>query len=388
MEQFLKKLEKIKQGVMLSAAHKADMRKRLVQFIEAHDAMRRVDAAPHLSQGYFTKLFMRPMPVLAGVMLVMVLGGGTSFAAQAALPGEALYQVKILSEGVRSALIFEEESKIEWETALAERRLDEAGRLAASGRLDAQLEEQLQVRFAAHAEEVKSRIAKMASGENFSAIAGLAARFEASLDAHNRILARIDANNTANNIRSSGFALNDQVAVKRDEVKDVRTAAEIKAFQSQAQESSHAAENKVETADKLLAQANIFREREDSAPLVRTFKSSEKESGASAGDSATEGEVKFNLARSILTDAKAKLAQKEYAEAFRLGNEAVRMAQEAKVLLRAQKELKIRVKVDTRESGENDAALYPEIKDREGEERSGGRFEIRAYEQAAPTGAQ
>lgn len=395
MEHFLEKLKKIGGGIFLSSSRKAEIRDRLVRLIEAEAGM---GPARHRSEASFWLVLLRPMPALAAVLLVIALGGGTTFAAQAALPGESLYPVKLLSEGVQGALIVNEEAKIEWETALAERRLEEAARLASAGRLNEELEEQLRARFAAHAKKVKARIAKMESRENFFIAAGLAGRFEASLDAHSRILARIDADNSESNRPSAGLALKSQVAVERDEVENVRSAAEANAeaevSRSSAPESSRAAENKAATAARLLAQADAFRELKDAAPALRFRTAPPEESATGLADPGgmmmslavpleevpaglTEGESAFESALALLAEARAKLKAGDYAEAFRLGNEAVRLAQEAKVLLRAEKELQI--KVDARLDGGQSRRGNASLDESE-------RNEIRSYEECIAAG--
>lgn len=94
----------------------------------------------------------RFVPVMAAVLIV-VLGGGTAYAAQGALPGDLLYPVKIsVNERVELALATTPEAKAQAEAKLAERRVAEAEELDATGRLDADITTQLEQAFSEHAE--------------------------------------------------------------------------------------------------------------------------------------------------------------------------------------------------------------------------------------------
>src|SRR5258708_36151599 len=94
----------------------------------------------------------KPMPILIAILLV--LGGGTSFAAQSALPGNPLYTVKVnVNEKVEGMLSLSDEAKANWEAVLAGRRLTEAENLAAQSKLDAQTRAQLETQFEDHANQ-------------------------------------------------------------------------------------------------------------------------------------------------------------------------------------------------------------------------------------------
>ena len=81
-----------------------------------------------LSPRYLVPLF---------VVLVVFIGGGTTSAAQGALPGDLLYPVKVsINEKVEVALAQTPAAKAEVQVRLAERRVDEARELSVRGRLD------------------------------------------------------------------------------------------------------------------------------------------------------------------------------------------------------------------------------------------------------------
>src|SRR3989344_5060788 len=99
----------------------------------------------------------KPMPILIAILIA--LGGGVSFAAEKALPGDALYPVKVnVTEQVRGFATLDARAKVEWEATLAERRLKEAEDLAAEGKLDSETRARLEANFKAHADRVQLRI--------------------------------------------------------------------------------------------------------------------------------------------------------------------------------------------------------------------------------------
>ncbi|MDB5259091.1 MAG: hypothetical protein JWO73_299 [Candidatus Taylorbacteria bacterium] len=102
----------------------------------------------------FLTFFPRRM-AYAMVALLFVAGSvGTSYAAERAVPGDALYPVKIhVNESLRGVLSIKKEAKIEWEAEKAERRLAEARVLASQGRLDEGARKGIETKFNLHAEK-------------------------------------------------------------------------------------------------------------------------------------------------------------------------------------------------------------------------------------------
>ena len=87
----------------------------------------------------FTNLNTRNMKATLLIAL-MLTAGGTSFAAQDAVPGELLYPVKIgVNENIRSAVAFDADAKAKLQAALLAERLEEAQTLAQEGKLEGNL---------------------------------------------------------------------------------------------------------------------------------------------------------------------------------------------------------------------------------------------------------
>ncbi len=123
------------------------------------------------------------MPFIAIALLVAAaIGGGTSIAAQSALPGDALWGFKVgVNENIQAALAAEGKAQADFDIAAIEARLHEARELAAQARLGVDAQADIETNFEQHAASVAQQIAKMHADGDFSAAADVAARFQAAI---------------------------------------------------------------------------------------------------------------------------------------------------------------------------------------------------------------
>ena len=185
MDPLFEQFNKAKEGIHLSSDRKEAIRDNLVRLIEA-DLDIKKKPMPRYARGFGNFL---KMPVMAALMIMILLGGGTSLAAERALPGDVLYPIKVvINEPVVSALSLSVEAKIDWEAELAGRRLKEAVELADAGKLNSEVEEKLSEEFTKHETKVRERIANLEEKGDEKVAASLAARFEGSLKAHEEAL--------------------------------------------------------------------------------------------------------------------------------------------------------------------------------------------------------
>jgi hypothetical protein len=126
----------------------------------------------------------------AGILIALLLaGGGTSYAAQNAVPGDVLYPVKVgVNENVRTALAFSSRDKAAVETELITERLEEAQRLAAEGKLDAKAEAEIQARVAAHYQEALKNDERVYAEGDLSASASLRSSLEGTFRTYADVL--------------------------------------------------------------------------------------------------------------------------------------------------------------------------------------------------------
>jgi hypothetical protein len=132
--------------------------------------------------------FMRKPVALALLIALVASGAGISYASERALPGDVLYPVKVsVNEEVRGALATTAEAKASWEAERAQKRLAEAGALAAKGKLTEKAEADIAARFEKYADSAAEKVAQLEANDSPAAI-GISSGFETELEAHAEIL--------------------------------------------------------------------------------------------------------------------------------------------------------------------------------------------------------
>ena len=188
--------EKFK-GIKLSESSRARMKESLESFADFHattDVERVYEGSRSIEQvsqtsvwytAFFTRLNQTTMPVL-GIMIAVLVGGTTTFAAQNSLPGDTLYPIKIsVNENVRAAFAIGADAEADLQTELLEERVNEAKRLAAENKLEGTLALSVQSNIAAQADKAgKANDAVDESEQKESD-----ARILAALNSYNRLTA-------------------------------------------------------------------------------------------------------------------------------------------------------------------------------------------------------
>jgi hypothetical protein len=312
MNKSLRQLLEEAKTLQLSTGEKNAMRQELRAFI--HGDVRKPELARHNQRSMvevFKLTFIKPMPILIAILIA--LGGGTSFAAQQSLPGDALYSVKVhVNEEVKSLLAMSPEAKAEVEADLAAERLEEAEKLAARGELDAQVRAHLEENFQEHADKVQDRIEKMS---DLGIAADVATRFQASLKAHERILADVGfAQNASSSLEWRTLLI--KIKAESHDSDEDRNQAEGKVktspnIQAAAEGRLNAAQHKIDEVAKFLSKTNL-----DAAAVA-------------------QAQVRLNAARGLVVQGQTQLTAKAYAQAFTLFGQALSTAQEAKLLIEA-----------------------------------------------------
>ncbi len=132
-------------------------------------------------------------PLAIGLVFALVVSGtGVSYAAEASVPGDLLYPIKVsVNEEVRASLTFSGEEKGKWETERAERRLEEAATLAVQGKLTTEVKKELVERFDTHSERAVASAESFEDNDALLAL-NLASDFESRLKAHEELLEEVD----------------------------------------------------------------------------------------------------------------------------------------------------------------------------------------------------
>lgn len=299
------KLKKEAEGIALGKDEKDSVRRGLRAFIDMHPVRETGLFRLHIQRSRYTHII-KTMPVIAGILIALLAGGGISAAAEGSLPGDTLYPVKVnVNEEVRAWLALSAEARAEWEAERAERRLDEAAKLAAEGRLDAETRANIEARFEAHAERVVQRAERFEESDRPIAAAEVSSRFEASLRAHEQVLLNLGAE-----------ALGVTVGEKAREIASIRSRAEAGVAASA-------------DANAEIAAEGALRRAESSIEEARRFVSMHRE--RLGAEVSAKVEAQIVVAENLMVEGKAKLETGAYGEAFVLFQQALRTVREARV---------------------------------------------------------
>ncbi len=187
MSQFEQCIKKSTSDIRLTDAEKARMKSVLQSYMRFHPLPEPVTTYT-VTRDWF--IFLQ-RPIAASLVLVLVVGSGVSYAAEGALPGDALYTLKTgVNEPLKIAFAGSAEEEAEVEIELAERRIEEASALAAEDRLDEATEAKLAVALNTHAESAAVLVEEI-DEEDSSTAAELSARFETRLRAREDVLAQV-----------------------------------------------------------------------------------------------------------------------------------------------------------------------------------------------------
>lgn len=191
--------------MQLSTHERELMRRTLIEAMVSSELVRspiRVVPSPYL---FISSRLVMP---LAFVLVVAVVGGSTAYAAEGAVPGDALYPIKVnVTEKVAEAFATSAEARASVHAKLAERRLKEAEVLVERGALTAEIKQEIETRLDHHASEVD--VAAEAVGrEDPVAAAGISTRLESALAAHGALIERLaeETEDESNREESRRFA--------------------------------------------------------------------------------------------------------------------------------------------------------------------------------------
>ncbi len=265
------------------------------------------------------------MPAFALALLLLIgAGGGISYAAESALPGDVLYPVKVsINEEVRANLQGSAHAKAQWEGERAQRRLREAEKLVALGRLNKELREELTAYFNTHVTSSSEAMTEAAVMDT-DAAADLQTDIEGDLQAHAMVL-QLLARQT-----------DDAREEIRTLLQEVRAAAA-----NIAKTDVHAEGDADVAADTSIGISNMIDAAEHKIGEVKTF--IERKKTNSTAEATATAEARLELAEQQLMEAQLDLATDATTEAKANVKNARRAAQEAKIILQTESDLGIRL---------------------------------------------
>lgn len=185
------------------------------------DHMRAPSAAHAFAYGHFWRV-MRLAAV--GFTTMVLAGAGISYAAENALPGDALYVMKVeVNERVWTWTALSQEAKAEWSVTRTMRRLEELERLAMAGELSDTLRDEITVRLDENTEDANEAITSLKE-EHITVAADASSRLESSLRVHERMLVQVAEERA--DISSQIHVILDTVRKKTESVSEVRQEIE------------------------------------------------------------------------------------------------------------------------------------------------------------------
>ncbi len=331
MSEHINRLFKDVRNARLSENEKAVMRNELEFFIAENPPH-----APLLVRAadYFGSFFeggtvrgVRMHPFATAFAFVFVVVGGTSYAAEGALPGDTLYGVKVgVNESLEGSLAITHTAKADWQAEVMTRRLIEAETLASEGRLTPLARAELEEQINKTANEFDATIATLAKSDaGVTKVAEAQSNLEASLVGHADVLAALSTE-----LPESRPTLTKILAVVRARAslsQDARASAEIAISQSAEDGVRVAALQKKEVASGALSNARQSKKskvaNEPVAPQTLSMR-------ASASTSADAGTTTLS-AEQALSVGEQKLEAGEYGEAFSTFQAVIRAVTTARV---------------------------------------------------------
>lgn len=200
----------------LTPEEKTALRLRLIEHMRS---MR--DEHPYFDYGRFLLLLRVAASGAVGVLLV---GVGMSYAAENALPGDALYAVKVeINERLRTWTAVSQEAQAEWSVVRTTRRLEELEQLATTGDLNDTLREEITSRLEQNTEAANKAIVSLKK-DQITAAADTSSRLESSLRVHERMLVQVAEERA--DISSQIHVILDMVRKRAESISEIRQEIE------------------------------------------------------------------------------------------------------------------------------------------------------------------
>ncbi len=267
------------------------------------------------------------MPIVLTLMLL--LSGGTSLAANNALPGDILYPVKVnVNENVRSLFALTTDAKIKVESSIANERLQETEKLAVKGHISADEKNTLTANFSEHADKVKAIVADLKAKGNATKAAKVNSDFETSLIIHQRALSDISKNDTRNQENINDIAT--KVNIYLGNNTEIKSVGNSQPPTPQHQTKEWAETSQLSAANKISEVEKYIKDKKDISAEIRT-----------------QAVTQMNIAREIFKNGKIKLEAQAYADAYALFANVIPDAQKAKLIIDGKSDIKIHVDDDS-----------------------------------------
>jgi len=188
-------------------------------------------ASSSLSTSPFRGLLRICSGSMAAITVFVLCGAGVSYAAESALPGDALYTVKVhFTESILLRLSNSLETKAKLQARLVSRRLEEAEKLAEKSKLTAERVAIVQARLIEHVEALEVDLQELAALDQQTS-GSIAIDTAAEMEAHENLLQRIRTDNNPEDVERllKETRKARHIAEKITVASGIRNLAEVKA---------------------------------------------------------------------------------------------------------------------------------------------------------------
>lgn len=313
------------QGIKLSESSRARIENNLLEYARFHSVRVENDDRSVRQVPQRTSLFtlFKPKSMIATIIAIaLIAGGGTSYAAEGAVPGDALYVVKTeVNENIKSALAVSNEAEARLQARLVEERLEEAEKLATRGELTAETSADLSARLNEHYKKAEERGNKEAERGNIKMSGELRASLEGTFRSYGDTIATLNARVKGN----EGQALIAEINVYANAQAHAQATATVDA----------SADIEKDMAD-MIARVDVVVD-EANAKLADAKATLDAKAYTRINTHATEMVAAQG-------EAKAQLAVAEYQEAYQSAQKAIRLAHEVSVMTKSILRIKAEVK--------------------------------------------
>ncbi len=354
INKFEEKLYNLGQKIGLTFDEREAMRARLLSKIAYSE---RDTLSPYSPMFYWRNisLYVKPQYVSMALLAVLLIGG-ISTAAEKALPGQPLYQVKTsVNENVLGLFAFTPQSKAQLHTELAVRRLEEVETMAMAGTLDATTTAQAESKIDSNLAVIKDSVKQLETDNNSAAAVDTSSKAESSLKVHEAILdTLVDGNATVNNavqdlatkvsIQATALSL-DRAGIDSRNSSTTLSIEVLLSQQKAAQDAISAVQVSLASATSSTATTTDEKLGGVELPYITPLISSSTEAtstiiGTTTINVATstyinKAEIKLQQASDLLSQGNAKLDVKDYGDSFVLLKQAEDTAREAGKILEA-----------------------------------------------------
>ncbi len=366
--------------IKLTPRERDSMRRSLIQFMEAHPVRDVENTRLYIkpSQNIIKIKFLTYKTMIIGLIIALVMGGSVSFAAENTIPGDTLYPVKVyVNENARGAVAFTDKAKAELAVELANRRLEEAGKLAVRGTLDAQTEASVDTNAESHVKDAREKLATLKS-HDAEAAAEINVDLGSVLSAHSIVLAKAKKEKEKEH--------------NTDSVRSIDALGTVLAKMESEQENDNEDENRMAMKAALMGTTTMM--NASSTPSITREAAEGKKNAAqnkleevarklgnqsTTGTASTTAQVKFAEAQGVFAQGEISFTAGAYADAFNAFKQTMKLAQQAKRLADLEQEFTGEFNVDLHESdnedmnNEDNSTTTPEHKGDKSKENSSQR---------------